>query len=130
MENATKVRALRPEDLQFIYSTWLRGLYYGNSYYKRIKKDVYFSKYKLVLRTLLEQRPLAVKVMCLNTDEDTILGYSVSEGDTLHWVYVKEAWRKMGVGKRLVGDNITAYSHFTNMVKNLLPKTWEFNPFL
>lgn len=128
MDDSRTIRELRAADLPFIYATWLRSLYYGNPMYKQIVKDLFFNKYKLVLYELVSRSN--VQVCCLTDDPDTILGYSVHEGDRLHWVYVKEPWRKLGLAKALVPVNVNSFSHITTIGKKLKPSTWGFDPFL
>lgn len=128
MIDSAKIRKLKASDLPFIYSTWLRSLYYGNEFFGLIGKKVFFDKYKLVLYSLVADNE--VQVCCDVQDEDVILGYAVYTPDRLHWVYVKESWRRLGVAKSLVPDSITSYSHFTETSRRLTPRGWEFDPFL
>lgn len=128
MEESRKIRDLKAADLPFIYSTWLRSLYYGNPFFGMIEKDVFFGKYKLVLYSLVSDSN--VQVCCDAQDEDTILGYSVHTPERLHWVYVKEPWRRLGIAKTLVPSTINSCSHFTQVSKKLTPSYWTFDPFL
>lgn len=128
MDLKTVIRDMDPGDEAFIYATWLRSLYFGNSYYNLISQDVFFEKYKRVVAALLHQA--RVKVSCLEDDRDTILGYSVYEHGTLHWVYVKQPWRHMGIAKSLVPSDINKFSHLTDVGKKMWPKGWEYDPFL
>lgn len=124
-----KLRDPSQEDLEFIYATWLRSLYYNNEWFNLIDKDIFFDKYKLVLHALLS-RGVEVRIAGFDLDEYTILGYSVYEGDTLHWVYVKKAWREMGVAKLLVKPTTNKITHLTKLGKKLKRPEWSFDPFL
>jgi hypothetical protein len=42
-----------------------------------------------------------VHIACTEDDPDTVLGYSIVNGDTLHFVYVKASHRNNGIGKLL-----------------------------
>lgn len=122
------IRDMVEEDRSFIFATWLLGLRHGNELYKEIKKESYFSKYKQVIELLLSRS--TVKVACLIDDPDVVLGYVVYQGDKLHWVFVKKAWRKLSIASQLVPKNIKYYSHITKMIRSFKPQGWEFDPFL
>lgn len=125
-----QVRGATEEDYPFIYATWLRSQYYGNSWFKQIDKDTFFNSYKLVVETRL--RSSSVRVSCLSSDPEIVLGYSVTSPDdtTLHWVYVKRAWRGLGVAKELVPSTIATATSLTKIGKALLPSEVKFNPFI
>lgn len=125
-------RDLMPADLNFIYSTWLKGLRYGNDWFSFITKEAYFTFYHRIIELILEKPNVIIKVACLKEDPDVILGYSVSEGLVLHWVFVKSAWRKIGIAKDLVPE-FKSVSHITAIAKSILITkfpTVEFNPFI
>lgn len=119
-------------DKNFIYSTWLLGLYYGCSWFTEIKKNTFMASYHQILDNLIPHSQ--IKVACLKDEPDVILGYSVSHKvqlDTVHWVFVKSAWRKIGIAKSLVAtDNILA-THMTKIGLEILKAhpQMEFNPF-
>lgn len=121
---------VKATDESFVYSTWLIGLYYGNPWYGEIEKDTYMRNYHKILENILNRPGVEVKVACYAEDPDIILGYSVTQNDVLHWVYVKHAWRKFGIAKKLVPENIEFVTHLTNVGKSLLPEKMTFDPFL
>jgi len=123
-------RDLAPADESFIYATWLRGLRYGNSWFERIDETLYFENYRQVVRALLAS--CQVKIACLKETPDVIIGYSVSDGPRLHWVHVKENWRRMGIATDLLPKDFSCYSHLTKVGIEILKnhKTLIFNPFL
>jgi hypothetical protein len=126
-----KVRAYKPEDKSFIMATFLRGLYYGDSWFSLMPKDVFMKNYTQVIEAMLLKN--AVMVACLPDDEDVILGYSIISFDftTIHWVFVKSAFRKQGITKSLLPQYPTQVTHLTDLGRQLLPKFKEciFNPF-
>lgn len=117
-----------PEDMNFIYSTWLRGLYFGNDWFREIDQDTYFKAYQLVVEQVLTRSK--VQVICLRDDHDTILSYCVSEGTKLHYIFTKPVWRKFGLAKQLIPKDIDTVTHLTNVGRSIKPKGWKFNPFL
>ncbi len=121
------------DDKAFIFSTFLRGLYYGESYFSQIPKDIFMSQYHRVLEHILGLPTVSVKVAALREDPEVILGYSIlgGNGEIAHWVFVKSAWRKAGIGKSLIPDNLKAVTHLTSVGQSLLKKRPDviFNPF-
>ncbi len=132
-KNLIAIRDGVPEDHAFIMATWLRGLYYGDSWFSLINKDVFMTAYHLHLETLLKTPGITVKVACLKDDPEVILGYAVLTADRIvHWVYCKGAWRKIGIAKSLVPDNVTSATHLTKIGLSILRKKprISFNPFV
>lgn len=131
------LRIGQPDDLNFVYSTWLKGLYYGDSWFSDIPKDIFMKKYHAVLDGILKRNNTTLIVACLKDDPDTILGYSVASwhptdpGYVLHWAFVKSPWRRIGIGKSLMPPGVVSVSHLTKVGKALLPKIQDavFDPF-
>lgn len=128
LSNTILIRDVREEDFPLIYSTWLLGLYHGCEWFGRIKKDSYFKNYKLALERLLPR--CTIKMAVLADDPDVILGYVCYRGTTLDWIFVKKAWRKMGIAKMLLPSDITNCTHLTKVGRSLKPKEWTFDPFV
>lgn len=121
-------RPAQESDYPLIYATWLRSLYYGSPHYKQMDRKDFFDSYKQVIALRLNTSK--VTVCCLTEDPDVVLGYSVKADDVLHWVYVKRAWRQLGIAKQLIGDYSVATS-ITKIGKFALNKDKSklFNPF-
>ncbi len=118
-------------DRSFIFSTWLRGLRYGNSWFKLIDADSYYKHYHKVIEGLLQHPDTIIKVACLKEDSDVILGYVVYRNNILDYVFVKTAWRNIGIAKMLVPADFKIVSHLTATGQNMLKKYPGviFNPF-
>ena len=131
LEKICEIRYFKLGDESFIFSTFLRGLYYGNEFFKLVPKDIFMANYKKVIESLLSRA--VVKVACLKEDHDVILGYSIQSLDntTVHWIFVKQAWRRKGIMKALIPESPTAITHFTSLGLSLLPKFKDcvFDPF-
>jgi hypothetical protein len=126
--NTIQIRDVREEDLPLIYSTWLLGLYHGCEWFGRIKKDSFFKNYKSALENRLPH--CKIKVAALSEDPDVILGYVCYRENVLDWIFVKKAWRKMGIAKMLMPKNIKACTHLTKVGRSIKPKEWDFDPFI
>lgn len=127
------IREFKEEDRKFILATFLKGLYHGDSWFSLIPHDIFMENYKPALTALLSKPTTSVQVACLKDDEDIILGYSIL-GDnftTLHWVFVKAAWRNGGIARALTPRYPTKVTHLTALGKSLMSKFsgTVFNPF-
>ena len=131
--NLYEVRDYKPNDKAFIMATFLRGLYYGDSWFSQIPKDIFMDNYKRVAEAIVDNPQNNIKIACLREDEDVIIGYSVLSADfsVIHWVFVKSAFRLQGIGRALVPQNPSSVSHLSEVGKKLLPrfKDCVFNPF-
>lgn len=129
MSNLT-IRAMRPEDRGFVYSTWLKGLIYGSPYYKNVNREAFFANVSMQIDHILDAVGTDVRVCCLEEDKDVVLGYVVySSSQACHWVFVKHAWRRQGIGKKLLPEAIKAYTARTPAGDAIAAKRgWEFNP--
>jgi GNAT superfamily N-acetyltransferase len=107
------IRPAATSDISFVYSTWLRVLRTGNTWFGEIDRKHYYSHYKIVLSRILSQSE--VRMLCLKVDPDIIIGYLVCQGPTLHWVYVKPGWRGIGVAKHLINGDV--FSHCTHLTQ-------------
>lgn len=132
--NLVEIRDFRESDKHFIFSTFLRGLYYGDSWFSLIPKTVFMTKYHKVLEHIMNSPNTKVSVACLKDDPEVILGYAMLDatGSTLHWVFCKKAWRSIGIAKSLVPDSISNVTHLTKTGKSILSTkpNVQFNPFL
>lgn len=122
------VRDARPEDINFILSTMLKGLFYGSKFWSEVDQDSFFKNYEPFIKQLLVKSN--VKVACLEDDADVILGYSMYHNDTAHFVFVKKSYRKLGIAKLLWPDNISTVSHITDIGNSIRKRmNLKFNPF-
>jgi hypothetical protein len=132
------VRDMIPEDKNFILATFLRGLYYGDSWFSIIPKPIFMENYQQIAEILIKKS--TVKVACMKEDSNIILGYSILSNDfqTIHWVYVKDSrqadgssWRRHGIARNLLPKYPTSITHLTVTGKKLMNKlpTAVFNPF-
>ncbi len=116
-----------------IYSDFLKSLRYGNEWYSLIDSDRYFGVYKQVIASLLK-RPLSnVRLAVLTDDPDTCLGWSLSEGKSLHYVFVKKDTRLQGIATELLPKNFTQVTHLTKAGRAIWCNKYQnaiFDPFL
>jgi hypothetical protein len=133
IENLYELRDYMPTDKAFIKATFLRGLYYGDSWFSIIPKQVFMDNYSPLIDSMLDNSSYLVKVACLKEDQDVILGYSMLSSDfmAIVWVFVKKAWREQGIARSLVPQAPNYVTHLTVIGKTLMSKlpNVQFNPF-
>ena len=124
------VRKSKEEDKAFIYSTMLRGLYYGCDYFTSIDKQAFFANYPRVLDRLLDVAD--VSIACLADDEDVIVGFSITRPNIIDYCFVKTPFRKQGVAKLLLGGAVFSYTtHLTKPGAAIARKMeLKHNPFM
>jgi hypothetical protein len=122
------------DDKNFILATMLRGLYYGETAFSEMDKSLFMSNYHGVVEKLLACPSTTVRVACLKEDPGTILGYVIyreAGGTTvLDYVFVKSAWRHIGIAKSLVPLSFSFCTHLTKIGRSLKPESCSYNPFL
>lgn len=126
------VRSVREGDKNFIYSTWLLGVYYGDTVFKEMEKGRFMAHYHNLIDQIMNHKDIVIKVACFKDDQDTILGYAVvnKNNTTAHWAFVKAPWRKIGLGKMLLGSEISVATTITKLGLSIMKrKNIEFNPF-
>lgn len=134
--NEIRIRTVRPEDLKFIYSTFLKGVLHGCQTVSNVDRTTYFAEYSVVIDAMLSSDLVVSHVAHVLDDENFLVGYILAEPatKTVHWVYTKELWRKQGVCRELVtslGWVPTTYSHETKPGRAIAKKkTLHYNPFV
>jgi hypothetical protein len=115
-----------------IFSKWLRSLKFGNDYFRLIDNDAYYASYNTYIDSLLKRPSALVKLAVLADDHDVVLGFSLCEGPTLHYVHVHRDQRKQGIARSLLPTPFESFTHVTKTWLSMWPKFPKtiFNPFL
>lgn len=123
------IREPLESDVPFLVSTWRNALLYSSPTFSHIRRKSFVERYTPIITKLLANSE--VRVACLESDPDIILGYLVGQEDMLHFVYIKKAWRNQGMCNLLLGHN--KYKIITHITKTGLAlaykKGWVFDPF-
>ncbi len=123
------IREPQPGDINFLLSTFLKGLFYGSKFWGLVDQEAYFSNYEPFIKNLMVKSQ--VKVACLDDDQDVILGYCIYNVSTCHFIFVKKSYRKLGIGRMLWPEGIDTVSHLTDQGDSIRKKmNLKFNPFL
>lgn len=126
-----KVREAEPNDLNFIYSTWLDSFTEG-SYFDISHKNYSFQNfYRNVIDFILAKADTKVFVACDQSSPEVIWAYLVCEANSIvHYAFTKIQYQQLGILKRLITLRITGsviyYTHKTRMGNRILTKHPEF----
>jgi len=131
---AIEVRAAYLEDLPFIYATLLRSYRHASNFARKISNEVFYKYHHMFLDACLKRPNSKVLVAHPQGEPDVILGYLLTEGDVIHYTYVKKSFRQMGVAKALwqtLDKEKYTITHYTVDADWLVKKyNLEYNPYL
>jgi hypothetical protein len=93
------------EDLPFVYATWRNCVWYtkhpdGDGVRGAHDLEAFVARANTIISDFLKRAQ--VKVACSKEEPSHVIGYSVSTGDHLEFIYVKANYRSAGVGKMLL----------------------------
>lgn len=102
------VRPANPTDRGFVMSNWLRGQRFGCEYFHRMDQAAYYEQHGNLVTTILGTPGTQVDVA---SDENAPLwavGFAVTRGEELYWIFVKRDFRHRGIATLLLkGKEIT-----------------------
>lgn len=151
-EKRFTIRSARVSDHKFILASWQEGIYYGAEEIFLPRSDKgplgfrivqpgaiavtrfgFNRLYPAILEGILKDANTEARVACLPDDEDVILGYALfGIPEVLHWIFVKQAWRRFGIAVSLVDERqISTVSHMSQAGYKLMKKIpgAKFEPF-
>jgi hypothetical protein len=121
-------------DENFVFSTALDGLYYGDSWFSKIKKAIFYNYYRKILQGIIAKPSTQIRIACIKDDPTEIKGYVIltNNAKAIMWIFVKRDWRKNGIARALVPDTVTEVSNLTHLGEILIKKypQLSFNPFV
>ena len=132
LESLISLRPMNPDDQRFVASSWFESYWKGAA----LKSGMPFSAYKagqdMRIRNLLARSQTLIVYATSIPDE--ILGYAVLEpaSGSVHWVYVKSAYRREGIATALCKGRFRWYTHASGAAGTRLARKLglEFNPYL
>lgn len=132
------IRGAEEGDLNFVLSTWLRGQYYGCHYQRQMEKSDWMKAKKEEVCKIILNPSNSLRIAILNDSEgsDLILGWVclgwAFKKPVIHWAYVKAAFRKQGICKKLLenveSDTVTNINDLGNDIRKA--KGFKFNPYV
>lgn len=98
---AFDIRPFNADDTAFLFKSWLDSYRYSD-WGKQLDSRTYYDGHHAAIERVLENPRTRVVVACLPDTPYVDLGFAVSTGDTLHYVFVKRQARQFGVGSALL----------------------------
>jgi GNAT superfamily N-acetyltransferase len=133
-----RLRPATEEDIGFIFNSWLKS-YKFSLFAKNITNTIYYAEHHKVIEKLLKNHQTIIA--CNNDDISQIYGF-INAGFVdgifcLNYIYVKQPFRNLGVGKTLLNSfdhdpsNASVVTHWTRMAERLAPKyNMVYHPYL
>lgn len=121
---------LTREEKNFILGSFKASLISGNEWFKLIWRDHFNEAYTKYIETLFE-KPCTCRMALL--DDKTIAGWSLFEGKTLHYVFVRYKLARQGIGQMLLPKGFDTVTHMTHKGINIWTKHYQevrFEPFV
>ena len=110
--------------MAFVVDAWKRSFEDAPSV-KGCEPEHYKAEMTRAIRRLCAHG--TVRIACDPTDEDAIVGFAAFTGPELHYVYVKQPFRKMGIARMLLdGVAITRYTFRSRQARP--PSGWRYTP--
>jgi hypothetical protein len=118
-------------DKSFIFSTWLKGVYYGCTYFRQMPQDLYYDLQGDQITKVLQDPSTHIRIACDQDDPPWVVGFCVYKNSDLHWIYVKLDFRKKGIARLLMqGVEIQQVKAMTRVGKAIADNHGLiFNPF-
>lgn len=105
-----------PNDIPFIYNSWTTSYRHISPLRTYISDPVFYKEYLCVIDSILANPNTKTLVACSIEDREIVFGYCIYGPDLLHYMLIKEPFRRFGIAKQLyelAGKPKTA-SHVTN----------------
>lgn len=142
-----ELRAMRDEDRNYVLSSWLNS--YGEiarrhrvvdprtkavldegGEFRGTRRAVYFRLYEPIVQDLVTRSTIVVAT--LPEEPDVVLGWMAIENDCLHYLLVKPRWRRLGIGRWLLGqlgelDAVYTHAPAPTVGAGLIPASWSFD---
>jgi GNAT superfamily N-acetyltransferase len=120
-------------DREFILPTWLQSHKHRKD--DDITTDIYQQYYGNIVKDKLNSKNIKIVVAASIEDHNQIFGYLVGENNLIHYIYVKFAFRRQGIARKLIdyykfGDTITHKPLWWAKAKYDVKQAFNYNPYL
>lgn len=121
-------RPATPEDLVFVKDSWFESYRRGGRS-PEVRFDVYAAGMRALIERLVKETP--VQVAYVPGVDDEVLAWVCRTDATLHYVYVKQVYRKRGLAAALVAlPPIERYTFETVPGKKMMQRRGaKYDPF-
>lgn len=107
-------RERNADDRNFIIASWMRGFRNASSWAHKIPSEVYSIRHEQLVKRLLNDSHSIVA--CSPDDPNQIFGFaiyqpSIESVSIIHWIYVKQMYRKLGIGNEIFREVLMRSGH-------------------
>lgn len=92
------------KDRKFWLDAWLKS-YRQSDWAGVCPNHLYYDLHRMILDGLLE-RGAKIHMICVPERPDSFMGFICTEGNTVHYVYVKEPWRRNNLAAQVLVDKV------------------------
>ena len=97
------VRPATESDHAFVMDSWLRSFGKGRTWiFRGVQGDRFYSGHRRVLGEILDRS--VVMIACLQEVPDAVLGWVCVEAECVHYLYVKNKYRRKRVASELLSQ--------------------------
>lgn len=110
-------------DEAFVIDSWMRSFYANSNFTCWVPRKEFQLRHLPLINRLI--RESTVRLAVEEEDQSVIIGYAVYGRDALHYVYVKENFRRFGICDRLLKECDplpTRVTHLTERGKTLVQR--------
>jgi len=127
------IRTENSDDIPFIYATWSNCIKQGSDLGRISGTILFFTAFHKLIDSILLKETCKIRVACLPDDPNVILGFLVAYPTQIHFIFVKQVFRGLGIGRALyeAAGKPLIYTMKTSLIEPLLTKMpgLIYNPF-
>lgn len=119
-------------DLPFLHSSWGKSYYEGVNGHKLLSPEEFHIHHRPIREKILSRPNVAIIICASKEDLGHIIGYIIvekppqSRGLILHYIYVKQVFKREGIAHKLIQMAITErpvlYTHSTIIAGKIVNK--------
>ena len=129
MSSEFVIRPMRRDDEPFVYRAWLEGYWPHSGAPLIMSKSEWLPRWHRVIEHLLDTPEGGALVAHIEGKPEQLLGFASSGHGCLHWCYVKQAFRGLGIARELL-KNFTCECdyHSSHWHPSLFRAGWRYDP--
>ena len=139
MNDDLLIRDMQISDRNFIFKSVLSHYKHGSPHTRLIADPIFYDAHHYIIGKAMRQEGAFCRMAVLKDDPDVVFGFILGNFDpeTVHYIYVKKAFRRMGMARHLVESVFDAnsdiyFTHLTYDAANITRYYTQFvyNPYL
>lgn len=133
------IRDATEDDIPFFFNSTLHHYKHSSPHPKLIPDHLYYQNHQVLMARMLERKGHVLKFAALRDEPDVVFGFlwGNSFPQTIHYCYVKKAFRGLGIASQLFAsaferDTMVYYTHLTYDAGKITQtrSNFIFNPYL